>query len=114
MADFRGDDTFSWTSFVDALAGPLRLEPTHRQASGLVSLLHLVATLWGEIALLRAAERLVRHHYFDINAILSARPSHADTLWFRGLLRRCHPGDAALLPLPAPFLKPAAPALSNS
>lgn len=100
-------DVLSWSVFVDRLAGPLRLEPPDRQAYGLLMTLHLVAEIWGDIALLRAAARLVARHHFDLEPICAPRENEPLLGgWYRQFLQD-RASACALAPLPHSLLKPA-------
>ena len=101
----------TWTALVDAVAGPLRLEPPARRAYGRLATLHIVAAIWGEIALIRAAERFVCVHHVRLTELLDEEPSDAEHAWFAGFLSRLASLDHAV-PLPAALLRPAAPGLA--
>lgn len=109
MAEDTDVDALSWSVLVDRLAGPLRLEAPEAQAYGLLAILHIVATLWGEIALLRAAERLVACHYFNLEGPLAAQRTPALERWFGLFLARhaAPTGPLGRVPLPPAALKPA-------
>ena len=115
MAEDTQIDELSWSVFVDRLAGPLRLERPGRQAYGLLMTLHLVKTIWGDLALLRGAARLSALHHFDLEPIcagvgLSGQEPRLEA-WYRGFLAHhagaCHAGESAPVPLPQGLLKPA-------
>ena len=106
MAEDTICDALSWSVFIDRLAGPLRLERPDRQAFGVLMSLHLVAEIWGEIALLRAAARLAARHAFALPATFSV-PQDADALetWYGGFLRAQLRTEEPV-PLPRSLLKP--------
>jgi hypothetical protein len=101
----------TWATLVDAVAGSLRLEPPARAAYGRLATLHVVAAIWGEIALVRAAERFVRVHHVSLDELLAAAPTPDTVAWFAGFLERIARPDQAL-PLPAELFRPAAPGLA--
>ncbi len=105
MIDERG---VHWRGFIDAVAAQARLLPAARQADILLAALHLAATIWGEIALLRATERLVRTHYFSLERIECATDTPMARDWLTGFLS-AHDDKAALpdRPIAATALKPA-------
>jgi hypothetical protein len=111
MGDSLDDKTFSWSDLVDAVAGPLRLEPPARRAFGHLATLHLVATIWGEIALLRSAERFVKLHHVVPDELFEPPPPGTDPAWFASFLAQL-PREEPAVPLPAALLRPAAPALA--
>lgn len=111
MGDNLDNETFSWPGLVDAVAGPLRLEPPARGAFGRLATLHLIASIWGEIALLRAAERFVKLHHVAPDELFEPPPPGADTAWFANFLAQL-PREEPAVPLPAALLRPAAPALA--
>jgi hypothetical protein len=73
--------------------------------------LHLVGEIWGEIALLRAAERFVRLHHVTLAELLDCEPATIDPMWFAGVLAQLDRADHAA-PLPAALMRPAAPGLA--
>ncbi len=111
MTHTLNKDAISWPTLVDAVAGQLRLEPPARCAYGRLATLHLVSEIWGEIALLRAAERFVRLHHVTLAELLDCKPATIEPVWFAGLLAQLGSADQAA-PLPAALLRPAAPGLA--
>ena len=110
MTDSLGGETFSWPALLDAAAGPLRLEPPARRAYGRIAILHLVGTIWGEIALLRAAERFVRLHHVALDELMAPPPEGDHRVWFEGFLARLA-AEEAFAPLPGDLMTPAAQGL---
>lgn len=104
-------DSLSWRCLIDRVAGPLRLEPPARRAYGQLATLHLVASIWGEIALLRAAERLVRRHHVSLAELLDGPVPAIDPAWFGAFLAHLA-SEEPLLPVPPALLRPAAPRLA--
>jgi len=106
MAEDMHIDALSWSVFIDRLAGPLRLEPPERQAFGLLMTLHLVAEIWGDIALMRGAEQLSTRHHFDLDRVCAAGDALHLRVWYRQLLDRAM-HETPLEPLPKGLLQPA-------
>jgi hypothetical protein len=105
MAEDTHIDELSWSAFIDRLAGPLRLERPERQSFGILMALQLVGIIWGDLAQLRAAARLIGHHNFSIDTALAARlEGDALEAWFGRFLQ--DQADPAL-PVPLGLLKPA-------
>lgn len=100
-------DQISWAVLVDTIAAPLRLESPARCAYGRLATLHLIAEIWGEIALLRAAERFVRLHHVTVAELLDYEPQGSEHVWFASFLERLGKVEE-IASLPAALLRPAA------
>jgi len=111
MTQVFGKDAISSPMLVDAAAKQLLLESPVRRAHGRLAILHLVGEIWGEVALLRAAERFVRLHNVTLAELLDCEPVTMEAAWFAGFLVQLSRADEVVA-LPAKFLRPAAPGLA--